>query len=86
MKRPALVFALLCVAAYGAQIVDCIALNRIGDAGIIIILDVIWFSLLLALAGWTLVSIWRHRIQAMAGVLVCVLCIYQHIQNAKILW
>jgi hypothetical protein len=86
MKRQTLAFALLCVAAYGAQIVDCVALNRIGDAGIIIGLDVIWFVLLLALAGWSLVSIWHHWIRASAGVLVCVLCIYQHIQNTKIIW
>ena len=86
MKRPTLIFALLCVAAYGAQIVDCIALNRISDAGIIAMLDVIWFVLLLALAVWSLASFWRHWIRAAVGVLVCTLCYYQHIQNTKIIW
>ena len=86
MKRQTLAFALLCVAAYGAQIADNVALNSIGNAGVIIGLDVIWFVLLLSLAIWTLVSFWRHWIRASAGVLVCVLCIYQHIQNTKIVW
>jgi hypothetical protein len=86
MKRSTITFALLCITACGAQIVDCIALNRIGDAGIIIGLDVIWFTLLLVLAGWSLASIWRHWIRAVVGVLVCILCIWQHIQNTKIIW
>ena len=86
MKRPALIFALLCFAAYGAQIVDCIALNRIGDAGIILMLDVVWSVLLLALAVWSLVSFWRHWIRAVVGVFVCALCFWQHIQNTKIVW
>jgi hypothetical protein len=86
MKRPTLIFASLCVAAYGAQIVDCVALNRIGDAGIIVMLDVVWFVLLLALAVWSLTTFWRHWIRAAVGVLVCALCYYQHIQNTKIVW
>jgi hypothetical protein len=86
MKRPTLIFALLCVAAYGAQIVDCIALNSTGDAGIIVMLDVVWSILLLALATWSLVSFWRHWIRAAVGVFVCTLCLLQHIQNTNIIW
>ena len=86
MKRPTLIFALLCVAAHGAQVVDCIALNTIGEAGVIMLLDVIWFVLLLALAVWSLASFWRHWIRAAVGVFVCTLCYWQHIQNTKIIW
>ena len=85
MKRPTLIFALLCLAAYGAQIVDCFALVTIGDAGIIVMLDVVWPVLLLALAGWSLLSFWRHWIRAAVGVLVCVLCWRQRL-NMKIIW
>lgn len=86
MKRPALIFTALCVGAYGAQIVDRAALNSIGDASIIMMLDVVWFVLLLALAVWSLVSFWRHWIRAVVGVFVCTLCFWQHIQNTKIIW
>jgi hypothetical protein len=86
MKKPALVFALLCFAAYAAQIVDCIALNTTGDAGIIIMLDILWFGLLLTLAIWSLASFWGHWLRAMVGIFVCALCYLQHVENTKIIW
>jgi hypothetical protein len=86
MKRPTLTFTFLCVAAYGAQIADCCALNKVGDAAVILMLDLVCLALFVGLAGWSLVSIRRHWIRAAAGVLVCAACVWQHIQNTKIIW
>ena len=86
MKRSTLLFATVCFMACGAQLVDCIALNTVGDPLVIVGLDFIWVALLLALIIWSLASVWRHWIQALTGAAVCILCVWQHIQNTKIMW
>jgi hypothetical protein len=86
MKRPTLIFTFLCVAAYGAQLVDCWALFNGGDAPAIVMLDFVCLALFGALAGWSIVSIRGHWVRAVAGVLVCAACVWQHIENSKIIW
>jgi hypothetical protein len=85
-EKNTLAFILLCFAAYGVQVLDCYALSHIGDAGIILSLDFLGLALLLVLLGWSVGRAFRHPYRAVAGVLICALCIMQFIQNKKIIW
>jgi len=86
MRKATLAFTTLCFAAYGAQVLDCYALLHCGNAFIILSLDLIGLLLFLALCGWSSASVFHHRLRAVAGALVCGLCVLQFINNRQIIW
>jgi hypothetical protein len=83
MKNSTLIFIALCVAAPGAQL-----LERYGhshwDKSFDYPVLVVGFLLLLVLFFWSVMGIGRHLIRAIAGLLICIYCVWQAYQNGSI--
>jgi VIT1/CCC1 family predicted Fe2+/Mn2+ transporter len=85
MKKTTLAFVALCIAAPLVQLLEFYGLSHWKD-GIVLSLLLIGFLLLLALFGWSVLSVRHHRIRAVVSSLICAYCLWQAFQNGKIIY
>jgi uncharacterized BrkB/YihY/UPF0761 family membrane protein len=85
MTKPTFAFIALCIAAPALQLLEHYGLYHWED-GVVAGLLIAALVLLLTLFVWSVFSVRRHRVRAVAGALICAYCLWQAFQNGKIIY
>lgn len=83
-----LAFPVLCVAAPALQLLERYGLLHWGveEDSVLLCLLLGGLVLLITLLIWSFINVRRQKVRAILGVLICAYCLWQAIQNGKIIY